>query len=49
MCPGCDCNDYCVDEEEEYAFDEEEYAWSDVCEVDPELDPLCYTEDEEEW
>ena len=41
MCPGCDCSDYCVDEEEEY-------AWPDVCGVDPELDPLCYTEDEDE-
>jgi hypothetical protein len=50
MCPGCDCSDYCVDEEEEYALDEEEeYTWPDVCGVDPELDPLCYTEDEEEW
>jgi hypothetical protein len=55
MCPGCDCSDYCAEEEEEYDWDVEEEDWEEVdweevdwCEVDPELDPLCYTEDEEE-
>ena len=43
--------DYCTveEEEEEYTWDEEEYTWPDVCELDPELDPRCYTEDEDEW
>jgi hypothetical protein len=49
QCPGCDCDTYCEEEELEYAWDEEEgYTWPDVCGVDPELDPLCYVEDEDE-
>jgi hypothetical protein len=41
MCPGCDCDLYCIDEEEEYELD-------DICGEDSELDPLCH-EDEDEW
>jgi hypothetical protein len=44
MCPGCDCNEYCREGEEE-----EDYDLDDVCGEDSELDPLCYDSEEEEW